>query len=326
MRVVAGHGVAPGSAGSEIAVDRIEWAEAGQVEHRAEIDEERIVALSGEYFDAAAQRRHRRGQRVVVRSRARPDVVGRRREVGRRAAEHARVSRAVLDEGHAVGLRPVPRRIGERRDRPGVVQKRVGVARLGVEAELVGQILLRIAVVVDVDLVEHRVVEGRKVRPAGRRFERNVVGDDRDRIGSIRAQERVQVGVVGHRVLADEGRFAVTRCLARLHRPRDQPRHGQHERDTLLHGFPPSNARIARVPHVEAGWPPRRRTRTVYPYYGRSRVSDWRNVSDSACADSLASRCWPTSMRSRESARSRRTIVRSSVTTLMRGAAPGRRA
>ena len=51
--------------------------------------------------------------------------------------------------------------------------------------------------------------------------------------------ERVQVGVVGHRILADEGRFAVTRCLARLHRPRDQPRHGHQEHETLLHGSPP---------------------------------------------------------------------------------------
>src|SRR5262249_39002321 len=75
--------------------------------------------------------------------------------------------------------------------------------------ELVAQILFGIAIVVDVDLVQNGVVEGRKVRAARRRLERDVVGDNRDRVRSIRADERIDVRVVGGRVLADEGGLTV---------------------------------------------------------------------------------------------------------------------
>jgi sugar/nucleoside kinase (ribokinase family) len=52
-------------------------AAADQIEDRPEVDEEGIVALSGEHLDAASKRLHRRGgERVVVRRGPRPDVVG----------------------------------------------------------------------------------------------------------------------------------------------------------------------------------------------------------------------------------------------------------
>ena len=49
--------------------------------------------------------------------------------------------------------------------------------------------------------VQDRIVERRKVRSAGRRFERNVVRDDRNGVGRVRADKGVQVGIVSHRIL-----------------------------------------------------------------------------------------------------------------------------
>jgi hypothetical protein len=64
------------------------------------------------------------------------------------------------------------------------------------------------------DLVARVVVEGVEVRAAGRLFQRNVVGDDRDCIRLVGAHKGVQVGVVGARVLADQRRLAVAGCVA----------------------------------------------------------------------------------------------------------------
>ena len=110
-----------------------------------------------------------------------------------------------------VGLRPVPVRAVERRDRPGVVEERVRVPRLRLEAELVADVGMPVPVLVDPDLVENAVVEAVEVRPAGRRFERDVVRDDRDRVRVVWADERVQVGVVRPRVLADQRRLRMAR-------------------------------------------------------------------------------------------------------------------
>jgi hypothetical protein len=89
----------------------------------------------------------------------------------------------VPDQGDAVGLRPVPVRVAERRDRTDVVEERVRVPRRRLEAELVGEVLATVARVVDVDLVEDAVVEAVEVRPAGRSFERDVIGDERCQAG-----------------------------------------------------------------------------------------------------------------------------------------------
>ena len=110
-----------------------------------------------------------------------------------------------------VCLRSVPVRVAQRRDRPGVVEERVRVPRRGREPELVADVVLAVSVVVDLDLVEHGVVEAREVRPAGRSFERDVVGNDVDLARVVRIHERVQVGVVSPWVLADQWRLRVTR-------------------------------------------------------------------------------------------------------------------
>ena len=214
-------------------MERIERPQPGQIEDRAEVDEERIVTLPGEDLDAARQACDR-GPRevVVVRSRAGPDVVGRGRDV---RSEHLALPlrlavRPEVDERDAVGLRPVPARIGERADRTGVVEERVRVPRRGVEPELVGDVWLAVPAVVDLELVEDGVVEAVEVRPAGRTFERDVVRNHRDRVRVVRADERVQVGVVRPRVLADQRRLCVARGESVARAVEAQQDQEQHER------------------------------------------------------------------------------------------------
>ena len=118
-------------------VRRVEGAQPEQIETDPEIDEERIVALPGEHFRAVRQGVDGcRRQRLVVRRRARPIVHRRRRQAGCRAP-----CAAALGPGHAVGLPDVEVRIVERRDRTGVVEKRVLVLDLGLEPELVDDVV-----------------------------------------------------------------------------------------------------------------------------------------------------------------------------------------
>ena len=76
---------------------------------------------------------------------------------------------------------------------------------LGLEAELIREILDRIAVVVDHDLVEDVVVELEEVRAAVGSLERNEVRDERDHVRILRAHERVHVRVVSQRILLISG-------------------------------------------------------------------------------------------------------------------------
>ena len=97
----------------------------------------------------------------------------------------------------------------ERADRSGVVEERVGVVDDRLEGEVVGDVGLAVAVVVDVDAVQHVVAELEEVGAARRILERDVVGDDRDGVGPIGADERVGVGAVGDGILGDLGRLTV---------------------------------------------------------------------------------------------------------------------
>ena len=130
--------------------------------------------------------------------------------VGDTRSEHCRAVLAVHPRD-GVGLANVQVRVVERRDRARVVEERVPVRDRGREAELVADVLVRIAVVVDLELVQDAVVELREVRPARRLLERDVVRDQRDRVRPVRTPERVQIGVVRRRVVGDHRRFAVTR-------------------------------------------------------------------------------------------------------------------
>src|SRR5439155_411831 len=116
------------------------------------------------------------------------------------------------------------------------------IADRRLEAKTVLDILLAVAVVVDVDGVEDVVAEGREVRPARGLFERDEVGDDGDRVGPVGADEGVEVRVVRVGVLADEGRLAVARITDALPalflRRRFRRRHGPNEACTGGHGRP----------------------------------------------------------------------------------------
>ena len=78
------------------------------------------------------------------------------------------------------------------------------------EAELVDDVRPRVARPVDVELVLRGRRERVVVRAGRRILTRDPVGDDRDRVRLVRAPERVQVGVVGARILRDQRRLAVT--------------------------------------------------------------------------------------------------------------------
>ena len=187
-----------------LGVQFLERAQVGEVEDRAEVHVEALGPLAGEHLDAAGDRAHRLvGQVGVVRGRQRPDVA---RRAGQVLAQH--LALAVLDAGHVVELAAVPVRAVERQDRAGVVEERVRVPQLGLEVERVGDVVLAVAAVVNVDLVQHVVAERVEVRPARRALQGDVVGDQRDRVGLVGADEGVHVGAVGNRVLRD------LRCLA----------------------------------------------------------------------------------------------------------------
>ena len=115
----------------------------------------------------------------------------------------------------AVELPHVQIRIVEAGDDARVVEERLEIARFRPEAELERDVLDRVAVVVDHDLVEHVVVELEEVRSAVRGFERNEVRDERHAIRVAGADERVDVRVVRERILADERRFAMARRVGR---------------------------------------------------------------------------------------------------------------
>ena len=190
VHAVAGEEVLPASGRAGACSNRDE------IEDRADVGEECIVTLTGECGHAVAQGVDPLGgERRVVRSRARADVVRRRLQVrsddGRMAARHLR---------DRVGLLGVPEE-----ELPCVT----------LEPEVVRRVRLRVAVSVDVDAVPRRRAERVVVRPGRGILARNPVGDDRDGVRLVRRHECVQVGVVRTRVLRDQRRFPVTRRLRR---------------------------------------------------------------------------------------------------------------
>ena len=182
---------------------RVERPKPAQVEDRPEVDEERVVPRAGEDLPAAAEVGDTLDV-VVRRVRPRPDVRRRDRQV---RAEH-RSSRTLVTARDRVRLLDVQVRVGGRGDLAGVVEERVRVRDVRLEPELVRDVVTRVPVVVDVDLVEDSRVEAVVVRPARRILERDVVRDDRDGVRLVRAHERVDVRVVGGRIVRDQ------RCLA----------------------------------------------------------------------------------------------------------------
>ena len=121
---------------------------------------------------------HATRERAVVGRRARPDV-GRRHRQPAGQQRPAAGAAGPVDARQAVELPDVQVRIGDRGDRAGVVQERGRVGDFGRELPLERDVLDRVAVVVDVDLVDDVRVERVEVRPAIGLLERDDVGDER---------------------------------------------------------------------------------------------------------------------------------------------------
>ena len=229
VHVLVGQGVdarAVGAGDQLVARDRPQVTE---VEDGAEVHEEAVGTLAGE--DDLAVRRAPDGRsrkRLVVRRGPDAHVAGRAGEPGGRADDGAGAltGRHVGEDlGDGVRLAPIPRRAVARArrvgDRPGGVQERVGVEDRRGELELVGDGRDARSRVVDVDLVEdvvthrggradHRLgPELEEVRPTIGILQRHVVGDDGDRVGGVRADERIDVRAVCGRIFGNGGCFFV---------------------------------------------------------------------------------------------------------------------
>ena len=159
-------------------VEVLERAQVAEVEDRPEVDVEPVKTLPREHGVTAPDVMNRLArERAVVRRRRRPDVARRAREV---LAEH--LSAAVHHAGHRVELPTVPVSRADRLNRARVVQERVRVAHLGRELELVGDLGLAVSIVVDVNGVQDVITKLEEVRSPERSLERQVVGDDGDRV------------------------------------------------------------------------------------------------------------------------------------------------
>ncbi len=233
--VDAGQGIDTGSVGARDQVVARDRPQVTEVEDGAEVDEEAVGPLAGEDVEAIGHPVHRRGrQRRVVRRAANSHIAG-------RAGEHSTASRGWadgrrrgvprrrvdVDPRDLVGLPAVPggavARRRRMRDGPCGIEERVRIEDLCRELELVGDGRGAGPRVVDVDLVEHIVPDGRRiaddrlgaeleeVRPTVRGLQRHIVGDDRDRFRAIGADERVHVRAVSGRVLGNGRCFSVGR-------------------------------------------------------------------------------------------------------------------
>ncbi len=183
----------------------LDRAQVGEVEDRADVDEERIVALPGEHHLSAAQFVH--GfffEFCVVGRGARADVAGGAGEILAQLVGALAVAARDVEE-----LAFAPVGVFQRADRSGVVEERVFVEDLRLERELVGDIGAPVAVVVDVDAVENVVAELEEGRTTGRHLGGEVVGDDGYRFWIVGTDECVRVGVIGDGVCADLRRLAV---------------------------------------------------------------------------------------------------------------------
>jgi hypothetical protein len=80
---------------------------------------------------------------------------------------------------------------------------------LCLESELIGDICSSIPIIVDVDLVQDIIAEFIEIWSTCRAFQGYLVSDQGDRVGLVRADKRVDVGIVGHWIFGNLGRFAM---------------------------------------------------------------------------------------------------------------------
>src|SRR5205807_7862412 len=110
---------------------------------------------------------------------------------GTREPRPKRGGLSVLVSGYGVELRAVPAGAVDGRDLASVVEERVRVLDLRLETELIRDVRLGVAVVVDVNCVQDVVAELEEVGPTVGAFQRDVVGDQGHGAGRVGAQECV---------------------------------------------------------------------------------------------------------------------------------------
>lgn len=248
------------------ATGRGERAEVCEVEERAEVDVEAVVAGTRpglEAGDGGRGRGERRAELALVglaRGEAVGDLVRPRADVGRRNGRVGDDVRrhAVDDLRHGVGLgatgdlREELETVGITRERADLrVLVRAGLRGVG-SVEHQGDLLVRRGLELDlvlddilhvgraagqVDLVEHVVREAVEVGAALGELHRVVGGDDVQRGAAVAFHPRPDVRVVGRGILRDGGRFAVAGSRGDAgdteHGDRGQSR--AHPNKTLLH-------------------------------------------------------------------------------------------
>jgi hypothetical protein len=148
------------------------------------------------------------GKGGVVGCGSRPDVA---RRAGKPFAKLAAAgaTAATSHLGDRIELLAIPVRAGDVVDGTGVVEKRLLVHEDRLELEFEGDVGKTIAVVVDEDLVQHVGAELVEVRTACGILERDVVGDQRDVVGSIGTDECIDVSAVCDGIFGHLRRFAV---------------------------------------------------------------------------------------------------------------------
>src|SRR6478672_2060680 len=90
-------------------------------------------------------------------------------------------------------------------------QKSVLVRHGVLEPEFKRDVRYAIAVVIHVNVVDNIWIEAPEAGTARRSLHRNVIRDDRYRVGTVGAHKGVNVGVIREWILADQRRFAMAR-------------------------------------------------------------------------------------------------------------------
>ena len=177
----------------------LERPQVAEVEDCPEVHVEPLSPLAGEAPCALADVGDGgAGQGRVVGRRQRADVAGRTREVGTQDRD---ALFGHVDPLQRIGLDPVPVGAAQTRDGPYVVEEVGRITQRGGELELIDDVGDAVAVIVDVDFVEDVIPELVEVRPAIRALQREVVGDQGDRLGRVRTDKGVDVRAVGDGVL-----------------------------------------------------------------------------------------------------------------------------
>ena len=185
-----------------------------QIKNGTKIDKEPLGPLPGKDLGArlgegqsvdgvrceAGVVRNRPGTHVARRARERSRPPSRRSELGANPVHYS---------GNVIGLATIPSGIVQRGDLARVVEEGVRVRDRRHKPELVRDRRRPRTRVVDVDLIQHVRPELKEVRTPVRVLKRNVVRQDSNGAVPFRADKRVKIRAVSHRILRNAWSFSV---------------------------------------------------------------------------------------------------------------------